>query len=187
MLPVGAGGSAGSSVRRIKHALHAELGGRERGRARVVRLLAAARDHVRGVLGLRLGEQILELSDLVARELAAGVVVALDPDLRTLDGVAQPVTARREVREADARWFDIEQLLEHGENNATSAARVISMIVKLLVLCALARSSACVGEAAPQEEAGAGRGQRGRYAEEEASQGLAARPPPGRPSPATPS
>ena len=32
--------------------------------------------------GLRLGEQVLELADLVARQLAAGLIVALDPEPR---------------------------------------------------------------------------------------------------------
>ena len=44
------GGCAGSSVRRISTLLHAELRRGERGRARVVRLLAAAGDDVRGLL-----------------------------------------------------------------------------------------------------------------------------------------
>jgi len=35
------------------------------------------------------------------------------------------VPGGRQVRETDARRFDIDQLLEHGENNATSAARDI--------------------------------------------------------------
>jgi hypothetical protein len=74
-------------VRRIvaaqdEHALHAELGGGKSGGARVVGLLAAARDHVRGLMRDGLGHQVLELADLVAHQLRAGVVVALDPDPR---------------------------------------------------------------------------------------------------------
>src|SRR5690606_1359805 len=98
-----------------QHAPEAELRRRQRGRARVVALLAAARDHVGRLLLQRLGHQVLVLADLVPGQLAAGVVIALhpEPDAELL-AVAQPVSPGRGIREPHARRFLVGEAFEHG-------------------------------------------------------------------------
>ena len=77
----------------------------EGGRARVVRLEAAARDDDAGAARLRVGEQELELADLVARLRARGRVVALHPHRRADEVVERGETqdGRRAVDQEETR------------------------------------------------------------------------------------
>jgi hypothetical protein len=90
------------------HPGHGRRGGR---RSRVIRLQCPARHQHRRAPALRVGDEKLQLADLVAAEgEAAGEVVALDEDARTpgmtAEGVAQAAgfgERRWQVRQPDAR------------------------------------------------------------------------------------
>jgi hypothetical protein len=75
MLPVAAGGLAGSAVRRRTRERSPRRVAASAGGATVVRLLAAAGDDEVRLACAGVGEQELELPDLVAGELGAGQVV----------------------------------------------------------------------------------------------------------------
>src|SRR5207244_1409031 len=85
-------------------AAEAEAGARDRRRARVVRLDAAAGEHRVRPFGERVAEEELELADLVAALGAAGRVVALHPKLDAGERVepARSHERRRGVDEKDA-------------------------------------------------------------------------------------
>ena len=72
---------------------------------------------MRRVLRLRLGDQVLELADLVARSSLPVWSSRLIQNRVPSTAVAQPVAAGRRVGEPDARRLGIEQLLEHAEKN----------------------------------------------------------------------
>ena len=95
---------AGIGHAEVEDGAEPETRARERGRASVVRLEPAARDHDLGPASERVGEEELELADLVARLGPSGRVVAFDPDLRSDDLVERgpALDRRRPVYEEEA-------------------------------------------------------------------------------------
>ena len=96
----------------------------------MIGLHGTLRDHGVGPLRQRLAPQEFELARLVAARAKAGAVVALDPELRAAQGLAQPrhgLERRRQMGEVKAReaseMHGLELQIEGGATVAKATRR----------------------------------------------------------------